>query len=236
MHTETATFQAADAPPRIVDWRRVPPVRGFWTIFDRFFGPGMTRREWFVLVAGILIAYAGMITLWSRNDAVGWFDEVALTWALIASADIFGGIMTNATNSAKRWYHPIAARGHRMRLVFLAVHVLHLAAIGFLVLPFAKQELGFAPWQWFALNLALLYALATIVEFTPLDVQRPMAFAAWLTAVFLNLVIVPLPLILSYFVPLFFLKLLICYVPIEAPWQTRPPAPPVNMRRRTHTS
>lgn len=225
----------AVAPARVVDWRRVPPVRGFWGAFDRFFGPGMTAREWIVLLAGILVAYAGMIALWTRHDATAWFPHTALLWALIASADVFGGIMTNATNSAKRWYHPVAASGHRMRLVFISMHIAHLAAIAFLVLPFAMQELGFAPWQWFALNLALLYALAAAVEFTPLDIQRPVAFAAWLAAVFVNLVVVPLPLILSYFVPLFFLKLLICYVPIEAPWRTRPPGKPLALARREVT-
>lgn len=61
---------------RTVDWRPVPPVRGFWRVFDCFFGPGMTRREWFVLVGGMLVAYAGLVVFWARNDAGHWFPRL----------------------------------------------------------------------------------------------------------------------------------------------------------------
>lgn len=143
--------------------------------------------------------------------------------------------MTNATNSAKRWYHPAGQPGRARRLIFISAHLTHLAAIGFLVLPFAEHALSYRPWMWFLGNLILLYVLAVVIECTPLDIQRPMAFAAVLTAIFANLILFPTAVCLGYFVPLFYIKLPLCYLPLEAAWQTRPPAPPVNMRRREPT-
>lgn len=215
----------------VADWRVIPPVRGLWRSFDAFFGPGMSAREWWVLWVGTLGACAATVGLWASADALATFSLAGLIWALVASFDVFGGVMTLATNSGKRWYNSPGQRGHRHRLGFLALHVAHPAIIAFLVLTTA-ESLETAPWVWFGVNVALLYVLGVVIEFTPLDIQRPVAFVAFLAAVFVNLVLIPLPLALAYFAPLFFLKLFICYLPLETPWRTRPPAPPLRATPR----
>lgn len=226
----TATPAGRDEP--VADWHTVPPVRGFWRPFDAFFGPGTSAREWVVLWLGVAVACAGTVALWIREDAAASFSVAALVWAFLASFDVYGGIMTLTTNSGKRWYNSPDQRDRRARLSFLSLHAVHLAMIAFLVLPAATEPLGFAPWVWFAVNLALLYVLGAVIELVALDIQRPVALVALLTAVMVNLVAVPLPLVLSFFAPLFFLKLFVGYLPIEAPWRTRPPAPPLTARDR----
>lgn len=219
-----------DAP--VPDWQLVPPVRGFWRPLDRFFGPGMTAREWVVLWLGVAVGCGGVAILWVHADAHESFSSAALVWAFIATFDVLGGIMTLSSNSGKRWYNSPIERARRARLSFLGIHSIHLAIVSFLVLPGSEVPLGFEPWWWFTLNVAVLYGLGLTIELVGLDIQRPVAASAFMLAVMVNLIAVPLPLEMSFFVPLFFLKLFICYLPIESPWCTRPPAPPVDTHNR----
>lgn len=221
-----------DSETPIADWRVVPPVHGFWRPLDAFFGPGMSSREWIVLWLGIATGCAGTVILWVREDAHETFSTAALVWAFVASFDVFGGIMTLTTNSGKRWYNSAAERSRRARLSFVGIHFVHPAIIAFLVLPAAAEPLGFEPWWWFVLNVAMLYLFGLAIDLVGLDIQRPVAFLAYLVALMVNLTVVPLPLELSFFAPLFFLKLFVCYLPIESPWRTRPPGPPISMHNR----
>lgn len=223
--------QSADLGPP-VDWQTVPPVNGFWKPFDAFFGPGTSAREWTVLTTGVAVACIGTLVLWGQTDASELFSTGALIWAFIASFDVFGGIMTLSTNSGKRWYNSPAERGRTARLKFLGLHFVHPAVIAFLVLPTATVALGFEPWAWFVVNVGMLYLFGLIIEVVGLDIQRPVALVAFLAAFVINQIVMPLPLALSFFVPLFFLKLFVCYLPIESPWRTRPPAPALSLEGR----
>ncbi|MFF9870044.1 hypothetical protein ACF1G0_32445 [Streptomyces sp. NPDC013953] len=125
------------------------------------------------------------------------------------SPESIGGVLTNATKAAKRWYHrpPPAARS--ARLLFVSAHLLHLAAMGLIVLS--------GDWAWTLANSALLLTGALAVEFTPVQLKRPLSMAVFMTAALTNLFWLQVPTALAWFAPLFFLKLLVCHLVLEAP-------------------
>ena len=196
-------------PPGIrVDWRIPPPRPGLAGAMDRFFGPGRSRREnlteagTHLLVLALLAAY---IVRQARGE--DWSVLEVVVTAVIA-VDLVGGVLTNATNSAKRWYHRPGRRGPR--LVFVAAHVVYpLVVTG---LPAAGADPA-----WLPANVALLLAAAVLVELAPVDVKRLLAVACYLAAVLVNLTWLPLHPAYAWFPLFFYLKLLVCFLVPEAP-------------------
>ncbi|MER6387066.1 hypothetical protein ABT236_01135 [Streptomyces sp. NPDC001523] len=176
---------------------------------ERFTGPGKSRSESIVEAAGLvgcgLLLAAG---LWTSGAAADWSTVRLLVVALVG-LDLIGGVLTNATNAAKRWYHRPDPGVRRARLLFVAAHLAHLAVMGLFVLS--------GDGAWTLANSALLLGGAATVEFTPLDLKRPAAMAVWMAAVLINLFWLPAPVELAWFAPLFFLKLLVCHLVPEAP-------------------
>ncbi|MFI8339359.1 hypothetical protein ACIF8W_04680 [Streptomyces sp. NPDC085639] len=196
-----------------IRWEIPPTSPGPLGRLERFMGPGKSRSESVVEIAGaggcaVLLA-AG---LWSSDAHRAWSG---LQWAVVAliGLDLLGGILTNATNSAKRWYHRQAPGTRRARLLFVSAHVLHLAAMGLVVLGGDRG--------WTLANTALLLTAAAAVEFTPLHLKRPAAMALYSAAVVVNLFWLAVPSALAWFAPLFFLKLLVCHLVPEAPMERR---------------
>jgi hypothetical protein len=127
--------------------------------------------------------------------------------------DLSGGVITNATSAAKRWYHR-QGQGLRQHLAFVLPHGVHLALLAWLF-----PALGWI----FALLCYLYLVTATIAVLrAPLYLQRPVALIAYVGALLLNLVLAPPP-ALAWIAPLFFLKLLVAHLLTEAPFQ--PPIP-----------
>ncbi|MEV6523724.1 hypothetical protein AB0M43_17375 [Longispora sp. NPDC051575] len=184
-----------------VDWR-VPPDTGW---LDRFMGPGKSRAESLVEYVGgaccvaLLAAYC-----WRTADGL---SSLQLTVIGVLALDLVGGVLTNATNAAKRWYHRTPSP--RGRLTFVAAHVLHLAAVAFLVLPDGAA--------WFVVNTLLLLGAAVLIERVAPHLRRPVAMSAYMVAVLVNLLAFPVPAVLAWFAAFFFLKLLVCHLVPEAP-------------------
>lgn len=172
-------------------------------------GPGKSRVELRTELAGSLVCMAllGWHLLAAPIQA-GWAQWVV---TVFIGLDLVGGVMTNATNAAKRWYH---SKPSRSRLSFVAAHIAYLAAMAFVVLD--------AAWGWFLLNTALLLAGALLIEAVKLEAKRPAAMGAYMAAVLINLTVLPLPDGLEWFTTLFFLKLLVCYLVPEAPIRSAP--------------
>ncbi|MEV4940549.1 hypothetical protein [Streptomyces zaomyceticus] len=176
-------------------------------------GPGKTRAESAVEIAG-LIACALLLAAGLQTSG-SWQAWSGLQCAVVAlvGLDLIGGVLTNATNAAKRWYHRPGPGVRRSRLLFVSAHLLHLLAVGLIVLP--------TDWRWTLGNGALLLAGAALVEFTPLPLKRPVSMIALTAAVLINLFWLEAPLVLGWFAPLFFLKLLVCHLVPEAPLERR---------------
>ncbi|MFF3557634.1 hypothetical protein ACWD4V_17605 [Streptomyces tsukubensis] len=199
-----------------VDWEIPSTPDGPGGLLERFMGPGKSRSESAVELAGGALC-AGLLAagLWSPAASgirESW-STLQLVVVAVAGLDLVGGILTNATNAAKRWYHRQAATARRTRLVFVGAHLLHLAVVGAVVLE------GDAVWA--SGNAALLLGGAVAVEFAPVQLKRPVAMGLWTAAVLVNLFWLTVPAALVWFAPLFFLKLLVCHLVPEAPLRHR---------------
>ncbi|MEU2183099.1 hypothetical protein [Streptomyces thermolilacinus] len=192
-----------------ISWE-IPSSRpGLAGRLERFMGPGKSRSESVVETLGLLGCAALLAAgLWSSRTAHAWSTAQLVVVALVG-LDLMGGVLTNATNAAKRWYHRPGPAARRARLLFVSAHLVHLAAMGLIVL---SGDLA-----WTLANAALLLGGAVAVEFAPVHLRRPVAMALLMAAVLVNLFWLPVPTALAWFAPLFFLKLLVCHLVPEAP-------------------
>lgn len=193
-----------------IEWTPAEPRRGILGMWDKFVGPGATStEEWLQLAGGaVLVAFLGTL-LFLQRDSLNW------TWlqSIVASVllfDLIGGIITNATSAAKRWYHRAGKDGLSAHLPFVAIHGLHLLAVSAL---FRQMD-----WGFFIVLYGYLLISAVFIILTPLYLQRPVSLIAFCVGFLLGLyVFIPVP-GMEWFVPLFYLKLLVSHLPKEAPF------------------
>ncbi|MCE9670543.1 hypothetical protein LY474_22315 [Myxococcus stipitatus] len=194
-----------------IDWTIPATPAGWEGGLERFMGPGRSRVELAVELGGGAVT-AGLLGLliWRGPERDAWSWPQTLVVVLIA-LDLVGGVLTNATNAAKRWYHRDA--NPWPRLGFVASHLLHLTAVGLLLLG---QD-----WTWSLSNAVLLLGSAVLIERIPAEGKRPVAMAAFMVALIVNLALFPLPPSLAWIPPLFYLKLLVGHLVPEAPLYRR---------------
>ncbi|MEU7725923.1 hypothetical protein AB0B78_11860 [Streptomyces sp. NPDC040724] len=196
-----------------ISWEVPATPPGLAGRLERFMGPGKSRSESMVETLGLLgCALLLAAGLWTSGATRDW-STAQLVVVALAGLDLIGGVLTNATNAAKRWYHRADPGARRARLLFVSAHLIHLAAMGLVVL---SGDLA-----WTLTNAALLLGGAVVVEFTPVHLKRPAAMALLMAAVVVNLFWLPVPTALAWFAPLFFLKLLVCHLVPEAPLERR---------------
>ena len=191
-----------------IDWN-LPEIRdGFSGRLDRFIGPGATRAELnfqqyvpFVFMAGF-VGYA----LYAAFDWTVWQYMVAA----ILMGDMVGGIITNATSTAKRWYHR-EGQGFIAHMKFVATHLIQLAIFSWL---FMGLDL-----LWLGIAYGYLIVSAVLVLRTPLYMQRPVALALYCGSLLLSIYVLQTPVGLEWFLPFFYLKLLICHILREEPYR-----------------
>ncbi|MFD5768065.1 hypothetical protein ACFWIN_19840 [Streptomyces sp. NPDC127049] len=198
------------ASPGLTVDRSVPPTSpGLLGRLERFMGPGKTRAESAVEAAGVGLGAVLLVAgTWSTGALRGW-SGLQLAVAALIALDLLGGILTNATNAAKRWYHRPRPGARRARLLFVSAHLLHLAVVATLLLD---GDPG-----WFLGTAGLLLAGALLVEYAPVPLRRPVAMGAYTAAVLTGFFWLTVPPALIWFGPLFFLKLLVCHLVPEAP-------------------
>ncbi|MCF6327305.1 MAG: hypothetical protein L3J21_08445 [Devosiaceae bacterium] len=191
-----------------IDWVSPLPRKGFMGSWDRFVGPGATdAEEWLQLLGGLLIALAVIALYWLEEGfSNNWLTSI---FVVILALDLGGGLLTNATNTAKRWYHrPQHSKIALFR--FIAIHGLHIGIFGWL---FASN-----PITYFALVFGFLMIAAVVILWVPLYLQRPTAvlfFSLGLLGAQLQFFGVAG---LNWFLPLLFFKLLIAHLVTEAPF------------------
>lgn len=193
--------------PRI-DWESPPPRSGLPGAIDRFIGPGATAAELgvqilFVVLGGFfLIGYA----LW-RDPGWTVFQHLL---AVVLGLDMVGGMITNSTSAAKRWYHrPGQSFGRKMG--FISLHLAHVFLVAWL---FRGMD-----WLYFGAFAGYLLLSAALVLKTGLYLRRPVAFGLFAVSVLAaNLLFSPTP-GLEWFIPFLFLKLLVCHLLREEPYR-----------------
>ena len=177
------------------------PRSGLLGVLDRIVGPGATRAEWALNVVPALIA-AALAPTYAWFMDVSWSTFAYVVAALLA-LDMVGGVVTTATASGRRWYHR-ASLGASAQMGFVGLHLLHLLLVSWLFL-------GWDPFWVLAAGGWLLFAALAVVS-APAYLRRPLALLGYAIALILALFLLPQPEGLEWFLPLYYLKLLVSHL------------------------
>ncbi|GIK57149.1 MAG: hypothetical protein HND44_20485 [Chloroflexi bacterium] len=190
-----------------VEWVPPEPRSGLIGAWDKFVGPGVTDTEqWLMLIPTVIAGLAAPV--YAIYADLGWSTVQLLVAALVAF-DLVGGVVTNATATAKRWYHRPEAT-FRDHVQFVAVHFLHPLLVGWLFWG--------GDWLYVAVVYGYLLLAAVLILKTPLYLQRPLAYTLYLLSLLLALYTLPQPPGLEWFLPIFYFKLLVSHLVTEAPF------------------
>jgi hypothetical protein len=130
--------------------------------------------------------------------------------ATLIAFDMVGGIVTNATSSAKRWYHR-PGQGFKEHFSFIALHIGYIFLVAGL---FRSMD-----WVYFGVLQVLLLLAAWIILSAPLYLQRPLAFGVAVVASLINGYGFSPTFGLEWFIPFLFLKLIASHALREGPYQ-----------------
>ncbi|MFP4007111.1 MAG: hypothetical protein ACLFV6_03755 [Spirulinaceae cyanobacterium] len=167
----------------------------------RVLGPNATQQElWLQLVPAVIAP----VVVWgfARTLPLPW-NGLQLAIAMLFAFDLTGGIITNATTTAKRWYHrPGQTFGDHFG--FIAIHGLHLFLVAVL----------FRGGDWFFLGCTYSYLLlgAAIILVVSRDLVRPVALLVCSLGLLLNFYLVPPTVGLEWFLPFLWLKLFVSHL------------------------
>ena len=181
---------------------------GFWGIIDKFIGPGATTAEKNIQLFLPFLFSAGVVAVGLYSE-FNWSGVQYVIIALLAG-DMVGGVVTNATSAAKRWFFR-EGEGFWEHITFVAIHLFQIA-----IFSWAFQ--GFDP-IWIAGVYGLLVTSSVIILISPLYLQRPVAASLYMVALILSLYVFDTPAHLEWFLPILFYKLLISHLLREEPYQ-----------------
>ena len=191
------------------------PRPGLLGVLDRFVGPGATPAELLLQFSTALVA-AGAAVVYSFY-AIGTWTLLQYVFCAVLAFDIMGGIITNATSSGKRWYHRIG-QGFPQHFGFVTLHLGHVAMVSWLFMEFDV-------W-WFAAAGTYLLIASLIIILSPLYLQRPITLLMYACSLLIAHYVLARPQGLEWFLPFFYLKLLVAYLPKEEKKTGLSPPPP----------
>ncbi len=201
------------------------PRKGFPGTLDRFVGPGATPAE--LSLQFLLPLLAAVAAVAHAAYAVGTWSALQYMLCALLALDIIGGIITNSTSSGKRWYHR-AGQGFLQHFGFVMLHLGHLTVVSWLFLTLDLLWLLVA-------GMYLVIASLTII-LSPIYLQRPVALLMYAGGVLLALYVLTSPPGLEWFLPLFYLKLLVAHLPREEAyrpqWEANKALTPDAAKRR----
>lgn len=190
-----------------ISWEPSEPRSGVKGAWDKFVGPTQSAFEfWLGLIPSVMAAIAA--PAYASYKGLDWS-----TWQLLIAAifafDLTGGVIINASSSAKRWYHR-PGQGFKQLFGFTSAHI-HPLLIAWLWLD--------GDWKYFFIAYVFLLFAATLILKAPLYLQRPIALTLYLIGLILSLYFLAPIEGLEWFLPLFYLKLLMSHLLKEAPFQ-----------------
>ncbi len=191
-----------------IDWSYPEPRSGFLGFIDKFIGPGPTTAEKRLqLFAPIVAAFA--LAAHGFNADYGWSVGQYVV-AIILAVDMVGGIATNATSTAKRWFFR-EGEGFKAHMSFIALHLLQITLASYFFLDFDIQ--------WIVVVFSYLMVTCAFILIVPLYLQRPVAMLVCAASMVLSIYVFKSPAHLEWLLPLFFIKLQICHVLREEPYR-----------------
>lgn len=164
-------------------------------------------EEWLQLLGGLALGALALLCFLLRFPAAP--TPIQTVFVVLLALDLSGGIVTNATSTAKRWYHR-TGQSVRQHLAFVLPHGIHLVLLVWLFPGFA--------WWFLPLFYGCLVGATLLLLRTPLYLQRPVAFICYGCVLLLNTIAEPIP-GLEWVVPFLFLKLLLSHLLKEAPFR-----------------
>ncbi|MEL6553804.1 MAG: hypothetical protein AAFQ63_10145 [Cyanobacteria bacterium J06621_11] len=183
--------------------KALPPVprAGVLGALDRFIGPEATSAEIVLQLAPSVLA-AIAAPAYALSLPIAW-TPWQLGLLTLFGFDISGGVLTNATSAAKRWYHR-TGQGWQQHLSFVAIHLLHIGAVAL----FFRGGDGL----FFGSVSAYLLIAAGLILSVPLYLQRPVALGLYGVSLIGSFYLLSPTPGLEWFLPLFFLKLLVSHL------------------------
>lgn len=191
-----------------IDWNYPKPRKGILGTFDKFIGPGATNTE-IVMQIGIPLLALILAPLYATKIAKDWAVIQYAVCGLLAF-DIAGGVIANSTSSAKRWYHR-QDQTFANHIIFTSIHLLHLLLVSWVFLSLDLM------WVLYAGGYLLVAAAITLA--VPQYIQRPISLLTYSIALLLTLYMLESPSGLEWFLPLFYLKLLVSHLVKEEPYR-----------------
>lgn len=174
------------------------PRSGWRGAIDHLAGPGATRIELWLQFGAAITAGLALPTV-AVIAQLGW-SGVQLAMAGLLAFDTIGGMVTNATHSAKRWFHR-PSRTFRDHMIFASSHGIQLLVF---VIGFCDGN-----WRLFSTFYGMLIAGFLLMWAIPSSLQRPVGTLLYAVALLLSMYVFPGPAGMEWFVPLFFLKLML---------------------------
>ena len=177
------------------------PRPGLPGLLDRIAGPKATTAELLLQFMPPAI-FAVVAPIYAQNLSVDW-----TSWQLglisLLGFDLVGGVLTNATDSAKRWFHRVGQTWQH-HLAFVSIHIVHIFLVALL----------FRDLDWGFLGIASGYLMGSsiLILQTPLYLQRPVALGLYVLALLGNCYLFSPTVGLEWFLPLFFLKILVSHL------------------------
>lgn len=193
-----------------IEWNYPQPANSW----EKFIGPGATKGEQTLMLLPTVLLTAGLLIM-IPVQGIQWNVWQYLVAGLMAF-DLVGGVITNATSTAKRWYHR-PGQGTAKHLQFVAVHIFQLFLI-----TWAFNDLN---WIYLISVYGYLMLSSWIILQVPLHLQRPLAFGIYTLTLMLHYSFLTsvegfasIP-GLEWFIPVFFFKLLISHLLTEEPYR-----------------
>jgi hypothetical protein len=168
-------------------------------ILDRLTGPGATVTE---LLLQFVPPVLGAVAAATYGIHLGW-DPWQWGLAAFFAVDLVGGVITNATQSAKRWFHR-PGQGFREHFGFVGLHLLHLAVVAWV---FRGGD-----WIYVAITGSFLLSAAAAILTVPPTVQRPVAMGLYGLSLVGSLYGLEPVVGLEWFLPFFYLKVLVSHL------------------------
>eukprot|EP00567_Pseudictyota_dubia_P005053 CAMPEP_0197453530 /NCGR_PEP_ID=MMETSP1175-20131217/35213_1 /TAXON_ID=1003142 /ORGANISM="Triceratium dubium, Strain CCMP147" /LENGTH=199 /DNA_ID=CAMNT_0042986845 /DNA_START=90 /DNA_END=689 /DNA_ORIENTATION=- len=179
---------------------------------DCFIGPGATTAELVLQFGAAVVVGVGCLLVF-RETQPDVSPQKNVIVALIG-LDMAGGIITNSTSAAKRWFHR-PGQGFKEHMSFIAIHALQIATVAFQFVANEGEK-----WLYFGLVYFVLLVSAAIVLIVPSYLQRPTAMTLVATLIPASMSKqVPQTPGMEWFLPLLFIKLLVSHLVKETPFR-----------------
>jgi len=191
-----------------IKWDYPEPRKGIMGSWDKFVGPGATRAELFLMLVPSL-AFSVFIILNANLNNLQWTIWQYII-AFILAFDISGGITTNSTSCAKRWYHR-KGQHFRHHIGFVSIHILQIALVSIF---FHSVDIVYI----IKLYLALIVG-SLLILLIPRYIQRSVAITATAVTILLSSYgFFPQIQGMEWFIPFLFIKIFISHLTFEEPY------------------